>query len=234
MNDMQKSLTDSVRWLNLNDRKALCAEASRRICVAASQAISQRGQFKIVLTGGSTSRGVYKLLCNADSDWSRWQIFFSDERCLSADNYGRNSRMANEAWLRHVPIPPHQIHVIPAERGADQAATAYTKTLSNVGQFDLVLLGLCEGGHTTSLLPASEITLIEKSVDVVAVSDAPRQVVRSVSLSAARLSRARTVLLLAAGAAKRHAVSQWQASATLQAARIRPAAGVDVLMSPAL
>jgi len=34
------------------------------------------------------------------------------------DDAGRNSRMAADAWLAHVPVPRNQVHAIPAELGA--------------------------------------------------------------------------------------------------------------------
>jgi 6-phosphogluconolactonase len=71
-----------------------------RILDAFVRAIERRGQFLIVLAGGNTPRGIYGMLRAADTDWSRWQVYFSDERCLTADASERNSRMAADAWLR--------------------------------------------------------------------------------------------------------------------------------------
>lgn len=223
-----------VRWLGVADKKVLCAEAVRRICTAATAAIKARGQFVMVLAGGSTPHAVYKLLCNADANWARWHVFYGDERCLAADDCGRNSRMATEAWLRHVAIPASQVHVIPAELGGHEAAVAYTRTLRNIGEFDLVLLGLGVDGHTASLfaLPAASSTA--QGPDAVAIFNAPKPPERRVSLSAARLSRTRAVLFLVAGESKRQAVALWQAAAPLPAASIRPAAGVDVLVEARL
>ena len=223
-----------VRWLGVADQTALCAEAARRICDSAAEAIKARGQFVIVLAGGSTPRAVYKLLCNVHADWSRWQVFFGDERCLAVDDCGRNSRMASKAWLQHVAIPASQLHVIPAELGPHQAAVAYARTLRNVGEFDLVLLGLGEDGHTASLFASAQPDGSVQPPDVIGVFDSPKPPEHRVSLSAARLSRARAVLFLVAGEAKRHAVAQWQASAPLPAASIYPAAGVDVLIESKL
>lgn len=225
---------DAVRWLGVADKKALCDEAARRICASATDAIKARGRFVIVLAGGSTPRAVYKLLCNVHADWPRWQVFFGDERCLASDDCGRNSRMACDTWLRHVAIPPQQIHVIPAELGAHQAAVAYTRTLRNIGDFDLVLLGLGEDGHTASLFPSPAGSSATNEPDAVAICDAPKSPARRVSLSAARLSRTRAALFLVAGESKRHAVSQWQAAAPVVAASIRPSAGVDVLVEASL
>ena len=146
----------SMRWIGVADAAALRQVAYRRILDAAARAIERRGRFLIVLAGGNTPRGIYRMLRTADTDWSRWQVYFGDERCLPADSAERNSRMAADAWLNHVPIPQDQVHAIPAELGASAAALGYAETLRGVGDFDLVLLGLGEDGHTASLFPGRD------------------------------------------------------------------------------
>lgn len=223
-----------VRWLAVADIKALQLEASQRICAAAEAAIAARGVFQLVLAGGHTPRGVYAHLGDADAAWSRWQIYFGDERCLPASDTARNSQMAATQWLNHVAITPQQIHMIPAELGPEQAARAYAETLQAVGDFDLVLLGLGEDGHTASLFAHHELGTNSDAPDVLAVFDAPQAVTQRVSLSAARLSRTRAALYLVAGETKRTAVARWHAGEALPAAMIRPLAGVDVLIESTL
>ena len=70
--------------------------------------------------------------------------------------------------------------------------------------------------------------------DVLAVFDAPKPPPERVSLSAARLSRAREVLFLVAGESKREAVARWRAGENIPARAIRPPSGVDVLVESKL
>lgn len=224
----------SVRWIGVAGAAALRQVACRRILDAAAHAIERRGRFLIVLAGGNTPRGIYRMLRAADTDWSRWQVYFGDERCLPADDAERNSRMAADAWLNRVPIPQDQVHAIPVELGAAAAALAYAETLRGVGDFDLVLLGLGEDGHTASLFPNHDWGVNADAADALAVFDAPKPPPQRVSLSATRLSRARAVLFLVEGEAKRGAVTRWRAGERLPAAAIRLAGGVDVLVESAL
>ena len=187
-----------------------------------------------MLAGGNTPRGVYEMLRTADADWSRWHIYFGDERCLPGDDLERNSRMAADTWLDHVAIPSDQVHAIPAERGAREAAPIYSDTLRDVGDFDLVLLGLGEDGHTASLFPGHDWGVAMDSPDALAVFDAPKPPPQRVSLSAARLSRTREVLFLVTGESKRDAVTQWRSGANIPARAIQPQAGVDVLLESSL
>jgi 6-phosphogluconolactonase len=223
-----------VRWIGAADATALRRSAYLRVVGAAARAIERRGRFLIVLAGGNTPRGVYDLLCAAPTDWSCWQVYFGDERCLPPDDPDRNSRMAAGIWLEHVPIAQDQLHVIPAELGAEAAAQSYADTLRGVGDFDLVLLGLGEDGHTASLFPGHDWGVAPDAPDVLAVFDAPKPPPQRVSLSAARLSRAREVLFLVEGEAKRSAIARWRAGEQFPAGAIRLAGGVDVLVESAL
>lgn len=142
--------------------------------------------------------------------------------------------MAAEVWLDAVPIPPSQVHLIPGELGALQAAQSYSEILRPVGDFDLVLLGLGEDGHTASLFPDHEWGTAIGSPDTLAVFDAPKPPPQRVSMSAARLGRARQVLFLVSGKSKHRVVSDWRAGMNIPARAIMPAAGVDVLVESAL
>lgn len=220
-----------VRWFPFADSVALCTDARRRVIDAARAAIEARQRFIVVLAGGSTPRALYRSLRDANTDWSRWHIYFGDERCVAADDPDRNSVMAAEAWLDHVPIPLSQRHPIAAELGAEVAAQRYARELERVGEFDLVLLGLGEDGHVASLFPGQNKNLGDSATDVVPVLDAPKPPPERVSLTAMRLSRTRSALFLIEGESKRDAVRRWRAGEDIPASAIRPPSGVEVLLS---
>ena len=142
--------------------------------------------------------------------------------------------MALDAWLAHVPIPANQIHAIPAELGATAAAQAYGDALQTVGDFDFVLLGLGEDGHTASLFPGHSWGDTEGSPDVLAVFDAPKPPPERVSLSARRLSRARKIAFVVTGQGKRDAVAAWRAGQQIPAHSISPADAVDIFFEASL
>jgi 6-phosphogluconolactonase len=223
-----------TRWIEVADVAELRRAACKRILDAAATAIAQRAIFAICLAGGNTPRDVYARLAAAPTDWPRWHVYFGDERCAPREDPERNSRMARDAWLDHVAIPRENIHEIPAERGPVEAAANYSRALRGVGDFDLVLLGLGEDGHTASLFPGHDWGDAPGAADAIAVFEAPKPPPERVSLSAARLSRSREVLFLVAGESKRDAVAKWRAGANIPARAIHPAGGVDVLVEASL
>lgn len=226
-------LQQVVRWHAVPDAASLQANALAHVLAAARSAITQHAAFDIVLAGGNTPRQLYRALRHADTDWSCWHIWFGDERCAPPDDPQRNSAMAHDEWLGEVAIPPANIHLIPSESGAREAAARYARELRTAATFDLVLLGLGEDGHTASLFPGHDWGTHADSPDVLAVFEAPKPPPERVSLSATRLSNAHAVLFLVEGAGKRDAVAAWKRGEAIPAASITPEAGVDVLLDAA-
>ena len=222
------------RWHVYRSAADLELAAQRAILGAAQQAVRSRGVFRIVLAGGTTPRRVYELLRDADADWAAWHVYFGDERCLPTDHPERNSRMAAQAWLNHVAIPPGQIHFMPAENGAEAAAGAYARVVAEVSMFDLVLLGLGEDGHTASLFPGHVWGGAPDAPDALAVFDSPKPPPQRVSLSARRLSASRQVLFLVTGATKQQAIRAWRNGESIPATAIVPANGVEIYLEAGL
>jgi 6-phosphogluconolactonase len=161
--------------------------------------------------------------------WPKWRVYFGDERCLPADHPARNSLQARQILLDRVPIRPEHIFTPPAELGPDEAASRYGAMLADTGEFDLVLLGLGEDGHTASLFPGRDAGTAPDAADVLPVFDAPKPPPQRISLSARRLSRARQVMFLVTGDAKREAMRRWRGGEALPAATIAARHGVVVL-----
>jgi 6-phosphogluconolactonase len=152
-----------------DDLSALMSAAADEIATAAGQAVSERGRFSWALSGGSTPRDLYHLLAGDGYrdrlPWSAIHFFWGDERHVPPDHPDSNFRMAREAMLDAVPVPPGNIHRIPAEEpDASRAAVEYESTLRSffgLGEgewprFDLILLGLGKDGHTASLFPGGD------------------------------------------------------------------------------
>lgn len=123
-------------------------------------AISDHGAFYVALSGGSTPKAIYELLCQGEFkdeiEWEKVHLFWSDERSVPPDHPESNFKMAMKAGFAKVDIPPAHIHRMIAETDIEKNALAYEKTIRKVvGErtFDLVMLGMGEDGHTASLFP---------------------------------------------------------------------------------
>ena len=218
------------QWHQFDTATEVADEVLQQILKSAETAIAERGCFKLVLAGGSTPEKIYQQLVNANTDWSKWMIYYGDERCLPADNKDRNSTMATNAFLSKVAIPAENIFTMPTELGAVEAAAKYREAIADVGQFDLVLLGMGEDGHTASLFPGH---VNDQNETVHEVYHSPKPPSDRISLSAKTLANTRQCFFIVTGASKVDPVKQWKQGADLPVASIAPSAGVDIYIDHA-
>lgn len=165
--------TASAEILRFPDAETLAREAARFVVAAAREAIAERDVFHIALSGGSTPRALFEKLAAEEFrdqiDWSKTQVFFSDERFVPADSPDSNYRMARESLLSHVPINERFVHPVATEDSTPEEASAlYEEGIRRVFEvglaiprFDLILLGLGPDGHTASLFPDTDALAVQ-------------------------------------------------------------------------
>jgi len=200
-----------------DDVSALMRAAADEIANLAGQAVAERGRFAWALSGGSTPRDLFRLLASGEyrdrMPWNAIHFFWGDERHVPPDHPDSNFRMAREAMLDAVPVPPGNVHRVPAEEpDAARAATEYEETLRSffhLGEgewprFDLILLGLGKDGHTASLFPGGD-AVNERERLVVAPWVAAQKTFR-VTFTPPVLNHARRAMFLAAGGDKAEAL----------------------------
>jgi len=146
----------------LNAPQELFQAAAAEFIALASTAIRDHEKFSVALSGGSTPKSLYSVLAKATLSWEKIFFFWSDERHVPPDHPDSNYRMAKEALLSKVPVPPENIFRVRAEeKDANVVAKDYEEALRSFfglrpgefPRFDLILLGLGPDGHTASLFP---------------------------------------------------------------------------------
>jgi len=177
-----------------------------------NEAVGQRGRFTIALAGGSTPKSLYNLLAtNARTTlpWDRMFFFWGDERHVPPTDPESNYRMADEAMLSKVPVPPGNVFRIKTENPeAAAAAEDYEKTIRKffaleAGQFprfDLILLGMGPDGHTASLFPGT--TALQEKLRLVVANWVEKMKTHRISLTLPVLNAARCVTFLVSGTDK--------------------------------
>lgn len=218
------------QWHQFETAAQVADAVLEQIINSSEKAIATRGSFKIVLAGGSTPEKIYQQLVNAKTDWSKWMIYYGDERCLPADNKDRNSIMASNALLTKVAIPSENIFTMHTELGAAEAAKKYRDVIVNAEQFDLVLLGMGEDGHTASLFP-EHINNLQETVHE--VYNSPKPPSDRISLSAKALTNTKQCFFIVTGSSKTDPVKKWKLGKDLPVATISPSAGVDIFIDSA-
>ncbi|MBS1733882.1 MAG: 6-phosphogluconolactonase [Bacteroidetes bacterium] len=152
--------------LTIINRALFFETVADKIIAVYRDSIAAHGRFNIALSGGNTPQKLYELLSQKkyaeQVNWTKVFVFWGDERCVAFDDADNNSHMAMLALLDHVPIPQGHIFRIPVLLEPAEAAAAYEISIKQhfmemPPQFDLILLGLGEDGHTASLFPGTSI-----------------------------------------------------------------------------
>lgn len=193
----------------------LVQATAARLLIAVSDVLQQRGQATVALTGGGVGTKVLAAIGESalvrHIEWSRVQIWWGDDRFVPADHEDRNERQAREALLEQLPLPPENVHPMPAATAGldvNAAAEQFSEEFTRLRpQFDTVLLGVGPDGHVASLFPERP-DLLDAAGPIVPVTNSPKPPPERLSLSLAVINTAREVWLIAGGAEKANAVGE--------------------------
>ncbi len=167
---------------NPHDVNLAAAEEFLRL---AMEEVDRKGFFTVALSGGSTPKGLYSLLGSESHSfrervpWKKIHFFWGDERYVPQDHPASNFRMVQETLLSKVPVIRDNVHPVnTCMPDAEMAAREYEKVLrtffelnhKEAPQFDLILLGMGQDGHTASIFPGTD-AVRENKLLVTAVSD---------------------------------------------------------------
>lgn len=208
----------------LDDAEQVAARAAELFAAASTRGA---GTFRAALAGGSTPKATYRRLAGPlrdRVDWSRVELYFGDERCVPPDHADSNYRMAREALLDHVPLPPGHVHRMRGEDPPEAAAAAYEALLPPC--LDFVFLGMGADGHTASLFPGTSALGAPPGARCVATYVGKLGAFR-ITLTAEYLIAARELVVLVAGAEKAGALRDALRApdGTVPITLLRPAAG---------
>ena len=202
----------------LPDLQGISKTAAERMSAIALDAVSNHGQFHLVLAGGRTPEFLYRLLSSSpyksSIPWPQTHVYWGDERCVPPENDESNFGQAWRIMLNSVPVQENHIHRIRGELEPQVAADEYRQLLaiqSNSGEdsprFDLVFLGMGDDGHTASLFPGP-IRPEERSASVMAVTafyeDRPSS---RITMTPRAINRARNIFFLVTGSNKSAALA---------------------------
>ncbi|CAL5229687.1 g13056 [Coccomyxa viridis] len=182
-------------------------------------AIKERGAFTLVLSGGSLLKAVGQLVGAPGVDFSKWHVFFVDERNVPHSHPDSNFKGADEALLSKAPIPREQIHAIKEKLPVAEAATEYAGQLLRLDEtvlprnseglpvFDAMLLGLGPDGHVASLFP-NRSQLAATDSWVLPVENSPKPPPERITFSLPVINSAKEIAIVAMGEGKAEIVQR--------------------------
>jgi 6-phosphogluconolactonase len=169
--------------------------------------LKNKDRFTWVLSGGSTPKGIYRLLASGQYkiDWGKLHFFWGDERYVPFTDERNNAKMAFENLLNHIPVQKEQVHMMRTDIEPAASAIEYEKLLHHYfphtgHSFDLVLLGLGSNAHTLSLFPGTD--LIQENTKWVSSFYLKEEGIYRITLTAPIVNAADAVLFLVSGGDK--------------------------------
>ncbi|KAJ3049074.1 6-phosphogluconolactonase [Rhizophlyctis rosea] len=186
----------------------ISASLNHLITRLSATSISRSNKFTVAISGGSLPKILAAdLKSNTTIDFTKWHVFFADERVVPIDHDDSNFKAAKETLFAHVPIPREQIYTVEPSLSHDKAAEEYTQQLKKVfgadgiPQFDLILLGMGPDGHTCSLFPGHPLLEVEDRW-VASLDDSPKPPPQRITLTYPVVNNAETVAFVATGEGK--------------------------------
>ena len=138
-------------------------EVAKRFSEYLVKITNSKEEVHIALSGGSTQKIVFDMLAEeygTDINWDNVHFYWGDERCVPPTHEDSNYKMTLVHLFEKISIPAANIHRIHGEDDPGQEAKRYAQLLDDklpkrkkIPQFDLVILGMGDDGHTASIFP---------------------------------------------------------------------------------
>jgi len=192
--------------------ESLASQLAERI----GSAFKNKSPLTIALSGGNTPKLLFQILAEKYLkviNWAYVHLFWADERCIQPDDADSNFGMTSELLLRKTDIPGENIHRI---RGEDDPQTEasryseeilqYTKIRDNLPEFDIVILGMGEDGHTASIFPGNLELLHCEHICEMAIHPVSGQ--KRITLTGKIINNAREIIFLVTGRSKASVIAE--------------------------
>ncbi|KAK5094938.1 suppressor of los1-1 [Lithohypha guttulata] len=200
----------------------VAARLRKYVLQAQKSAFARHQKFQIAVSGGSLPATLSKALLSPDNgtlddkpQFSKWEIFFADERAVPLDHEDSNYGLLKKDLLDKIPPSTGSPQVFPIDvevlDNTQEIADRYQKVLSDqfagkdsvrLPLFDLILLGCGPDGHTCSLFPGHEL-LRKTDSWTAAIEDSPKPPKRRITLTLPVVTHADQIAFVATGGGKK-------------------------------
>ncbi|MFC3093557.1 6-phosphogluconolactonase [Alteromonas sediminis] len=212
---------------NFDSAEALNQSFADQIVQQLSDAIEQNGHASLLVSGGRTPLGLFKVLSEQPIAWSKVFVTLVDERWVDETDSASNTRLVKENLLQNHAASARFVEMKTAHDDAYSAQPAVAENLSVIPTpYTVLILGMGEDSHTASLFPCSQEVEQGLSTENQAVclavtpTTAPHQ---RMSLTLNAIASAQNVYLHLTGDKKKQVLKDAMAD---QSGAIRPIAQV--------
>lgn len=135
------------------NRGQLAVNLTDEIISRLSQAIDEKGQALLAVSGGSTPKQLFKELSTRALAWDKVVVVLVDERYVSPDDPRSNEKLVRENLAVGEASAVNILGFWMDDYAIHEAMNALDNKLQNMNNFDVVILGMGLDGHTASFFP---------------------------------------------------------------------------------
>jgi 6-phosphogluconolactonase len=180
---------------------ALCQQIAQDLRLS----IELKGSATLLLSGGSTPSGVYRLLSKENLDWTKVHVGLVDERFVPADSPFSNFKLLQETLgqntAKNAAIHPMVLTASDYDQNLKEIEVAYRIFTDP----DICLLGMGPDGHTASIFPndaASQNANINQNT-LLSNTNAPTDPNLRITFNGPVLRRVKNLYLMITGSQKK-------------------------------
>lgn len=170
------------------------------------------GKINIALSGGTTPLPVLEILKLQKINWQRYNFFMVDERCVSIEAGSSNFGNIYKVFFRY--ISSKYFSMVEKNSSFTESVEIYKTNINKhvikksgaFAQFDLILLGMGDDGHTASLFPETE-GLSEEN-EMVIINKIPQLNVDRITLTYPAILSASEIVVVAKGKSKEKIIEE--------------------------
>lgn len=183
---------------------------SLQIAQDLKRAIDTKGGATLLLSGGSTPSGLYKLLSNAELNWSLVKIGLVDERFVPLKHPQSNFKLLEQTIAKNQASAASILPMVLDEKDYKQNLKLIEESYSIFSHPDVALLGMGADGHTASIFPNDPASLQADQQEKYVVSNcyAPTEPKQRITLNGPVLRKANSLYLMITGTQKKDILEQ--------------------------
>ncbi|XP_050080881.1 probable 6-phosphogluconolactonase [Anopheles maculipalpis] len=190
---------------------AICDEILGLLEKFANETLAEQDKFRVGVSGGSLADILCEGMSDLRSDFTKWQIFFCDERVVPVADKESTFGVFKRDLLAHCDnISESVFFPVNTSLGVNEAAAEYEQTIrktfglekpEDIPSFDLLILGFGPDGHTASLFPGHPL-LQEKKKLIAPIENSPKPPPKRVTMTLPLINNAKVCLFGAQGGGK--------------------------------
>lgn len=216
-------MKDSVILQSFTSAQSLRESMLKKTKNIILEAVQKRGRASLALSGGNTPKPFFEALSTLELPWDKIDITLVDERWVDTSNSDSNEYLVRHFLMQNQAAQANFIGLKNEAISAQEGVKACQERLDCFkDDFDLVILGMGEDGHTASFFPkARTLDKALKTGETCVAITPPEAKYERMTLSLSRLLRTKKLFLHIEGEAKFKTLSKAAQVGDIQAMPIR-------------